>query len=317
MKGTHFENASGLPNPRQVTTATDMAMLGRRLAYDYPQYYHFFATPSFTYKGRVYNTHDHLLAQYQGTDGIKTGYTRASGFNLVSSVVRDNKHLVGVVMGGISVPSRDREMMRILSEGFTYAAQNPTLVATANVPWRSGRPPFTNPFKSAPTPPTVVASLPLPPLSPLTSPPAPAESVVPVDVVPALPETITLAPFDEPRREITIAIAPTPDSIQAQLTPQGDVTEPSVLDTTSSLKRWAIQIGAFASEPIAEAQLVAYARQAIDIFAFAKRYVVPVPGNDGQMLYRARFGMFGEDEARDICNRMMNVGQTCFAALAE
>ena len=317
MKATHFENASGLPNPRQVTTATDMAMLGRRLAYDYPQYYHFFATPSFTYKGRVYNTHDHLLAQYQGTDGIKTGYTRASGFNLVSSVVRDNKHLVGVVMGGISVPSRDREMMRILSEGFTYAAQNPTLVATANVPWRSGRPPFTNPFKSAPTPPTVVASLPLPPLSPLTPPPSPAESVVPVDVVPALPETITLAPFNEPRREITIAIAPTPDSIQAQLTPQGDVTEPSVLDTTSSLKRWAIQIGAFASEPIAEAQLVAYARQAIDIFAFAKRYVVPVPGNDGQMLYRARFGMFGEDEARDICNRMMNVGQTCFAALAE
>jgi D-alanyl-D-alanine carboxypeptidase len=315
MKGTHFENASGLPNPRQVTTATDMAMLGRRLAYDYPQYYHYFATPSFTYKGRVYNTHDHLLAQYQGTDGIKTGYTRASGFNLVSSVVRDNKHLVGVVMGGISVPSRDREMMRILSEGFTYAAQNPTLVATANVPWRGGRPPFTNPFKPAPTPPTVVASLPLPPLSPLT-PPAPAESVVPVDVVPALPETITLAPFNEPRREITIAIAPTPDLIQNQLIPQeGDVTEPSVLDTTSSLKRWAIQIGAFASEPIAEAQLVAYARQALDIFAFSKRYVVPVPGNDGQMLYRARFGMFAEDEARDICNRMMNVGQTCFAAL--
>ena len=150
MKGTHFENASGLPNPRQVTTASDMAMLGRRLAYDYPQYYHFFATPSFTYKGRVYNTHDHLLNSYAGTDGIKTGYTRASGFNLVSSVVRDNKHLVGVVMGGISVPSRDREMMRILSEGFTYAAQNPTLVATANVPWRGGRPPFTNPFKSAP-----------------------------------------------------------------------------------------------------------------------------------------------------------------------
>ena len=70
-----------------------------------------------------------------------------------------------------------------------------------------------------------------------------------------------------------------------------------------------------ASEPIAEAQLVAYARQAIDIFAFAKRYVVPVPGNDGQMLYRARFGMFGENEARDICKRMMDVGQTCFAAL--
>jgi D-alanyl-D-alanine carboxypeptidase len=296
MTRTTFQNASGLPNPRQVTTAADMAMLGRRLAYDYPQYYHYFATPSFTYKGRVYNTHDHLLNSYAGTDGIKTGYTRASGFNLVSSVVRDNRHIVGVVMGGISVPSRDREMMRILSEGFTYAAQNPTLVVAANLPWRGGRPPFTNPFKSAPTPPTVVASLPLPPLSPLTPPPAPAESVVPVDVVPSLPEVITLAPLtplNEPRREITIAIAPTPDLIQNQLIPQGDVTEPSVLDTTSTLKHWAIQIGAFASEPIAEAQLVAYARQALDVFAFAKRYVVPVPGNDGQTLYRARFGMFG------------------------
>jgi D-alanyl-D-alanine carboxypeptidase len=322
MKATNFENASGLPNPRQVTTANDMALLGRRLAYDYPQYYHFFATPSFTYKGRVYNTHDHLLNMYAGTDGIKTGYTRASGFNLVSSVVRDNKHLVGVVMGGISVPSRDREMMRILSEGFEYAVKNPTLIATANVPWRGGRPPFTNPFKSAPTvvasnDATRVASTLQPADAVLAaSSPLPAESVIPVDVVPALPETITLAPFGEPRREITIAIAPTPELIQNQLIPQeGDVPEPSVLDTTSSIKRWAIQIGAFASEPIAEAQLVAYARQALDIFAFSNRYVVPIPGNDGQMLYRARFGMFGEEEARDIRQRMMSVGQTCFAAL--
>ena len=322
MTGTHFENASGLPDPQQVTTASDMAMLGRHLAYDYPQYYQYFATPSFTYKGRVYNTHDHLLNSYAGTDGIKTGYTRASGFNLVSSVIRDNHHLVGVVMGGISVPSRDREMMRILSDGFEYAAKNPTLVVAANVPWRGGRPPFTNPFKSAPatrpvvasnTAPRVASTLPLPPTSPLPSGPAPGESAVA-----SLPEVITLAPLaplNEPRREITIAITPTPESIQAQLDPQGDGNEPSVLDATSALKHWAIQIGAFASEPIAEAQLVAYARQALDVFAFAKRYVVPVPGNDGQMLYRARFGMFGEDEARDICKRMMDIGQTCFAAL--
>jgi D-alanyl-D-alanine carboxypeptidase len=320
MKGTTFQNASGLPNPRQVTTANDMAMLGRHLAYDYPQYYHFFATPSFTYKGRVYNTHDHLLGGFAGTDGIKTGYTRASGFNLVSSVVRNDRHLVGVVMGGISVPSRDREMMRILSDGFDFAAKNPTTVVAANVPWRGGRPPFTNPFRSAPgSATTVVASneasrvtASLPSAAPA---PAPADSVITVDVVPTLPETITLVPHSEPRKEITIAIAPTPDLIQSQLIPQGDGTEPSVLDTTSSLKRWAIQIGAFASAPIAEAQLVAYARQAIDIFAFSRRYVVPVPGNDGQTLYRARFGLFGEDEARDICKRMMEVGQTCFTAL--
>jgi D-alanyl-D-alanine carboxypeptidase len=323
MTKTTFQNASGLPNPGQVTTASDMAMLGRHLAYDYPQYYQYFATPSFTFRGRVYNTHDHLLNGFAGTDGIKTGYTRASGFNLVTSVVRNDRHLVGVVMGGISVPSRDREMMRILSDGFEYAAKNPSMVIAANVPWRGGKPPFTNPFKSAP--PTVLASnqtnrvaSALPPAPTAPPPSASVESVITVDVVPSLPEVITLAPLaplNEPRQEITIAITPTPELIQNQLIPQGDVTEPSVLDTTASLKRWAIQIGAFASAPIAEAELVAYARQAIDIFAFSKRYVVPVESNDGQMLYRARFGMFGEEEARDICRRMMEIGQTCFAAL--
>ena len=316
MTKSNFENASGLPNPRQVTTANDMAMLGRRLAYDFPQYYHYFATPSFTYKKRVYNTHDHLLNLYSGTDGIKTGYTRASGFNLVSSVVRSNRHLVGVVMGGISVPSRDREMMRILSEGFEFASKNPTIVAEANVPWRGGRPPFTDPFKvqraSGPVVASNDANRVVATLTPAA--PPPVETVIPVDVVPQLPETFQLASPHEPRREITLALTPTPELIQGQLTPQGDGTEPTVLETTSALKRWAIQIGAFASAPIAEAELVAYARQAIDIFAFSERYVVAIPGNDGHTLYRARFGLFGEDEARDICSRMMEVGQTCFAA---
>jgi cell division protein FtsN len=136
-----------------------------------------------------------------------------------------------------------------------------------------------------------------------------------VDVVPEFPQIIDLVSPSEPRSQITIAIAPTPDLIQGQLIAQGDVTEPSVLDTTASLKRWAIQIGAYASAPLAEAQLVAYARQAIDIFAFSQRYVVPIASNDGQTLYRARFGLFGENEARDICKRMMEVGQTCFTTL--
>lgn len=318
MSKTTFQNASGLPNPRQVTTASDMAMLGRRLAYDYPQYYHYFATPSFKFKQRVYNTHDHLLAAYAGTDGIKTGYTRASGFNLVSSVVRNNRHLVGVVMGGISVPSRDRDMMRILTDGFEFASKNPTVVVEANVPWRGGKPPFTNPFKPTPgNAGTLVASNEPARVAATLTPgaPGPLDTVIPVDVVPELPETITLSLPSEPQKEITIAIAPTPDLIQNQFLPQGDGTELSVFDATAALKRWSIQIGAFASAPIAEAQLVAYARQAIDIFAFSERYVVPFESNNGQTLYRARFGMFGEDEARDICSRMMEVGQTCFAAL--
>jgi D-alanyl-D-alanine carboxypeptidase len=321
MDKTTFQNASGLPNPRQVTTARDMAMLGRRLAYDFPQYYHYFALPGFRYKNREYETHDHLLASFAGTDGIKTGYTRASGFNLVTSAIRNERHLVGVVMGGISVPSRDREMMRIMGEGFEYAEQNPTVVVAANVPWGKGKPPFTNPFRPAPEAPTTVVASNAPNRVTAELPPATQaiiESVIPVDVVPELPETITLPPSSEPAGEITIAIAPTPDLIQNPLLPslvsQGDGTEPSVLETSEALKRWAVQIGAFASEPIAEAQLVAYARQAIDIFAFSSRYIEPISASDGQTLYRARFGLFAEDEARDICRKMMDAGQTCFAA---
>src|SRR6267142_984691 len=98
MTHSNFHNASGLPDLEQLTSARDMALLGRHLAYDFPQYYHYFSTPSFTYGGRVFGSHDNLLTAFDGTDGIKTGYTHVSGFNLVTSAVRSNKHVLGVVM---------------------------------------------------------------------------------------------------------------------------------------------------------------------------------------------------------------------------
>jgi D-alanyl-D-alanine carboxypeptidase len=112
MRNTFYHNASGLPDDLQITTAADLATLARHLAYDFPQYYHYFSTPSFSFRGTEYPTHDNLIGRYRGTDGIKTGYTGASGFNLVSSVVRDNAHIIGVVMGGRTAIKRDREMIR-------------------------------------------------------------------------------------------------------------------------------------------------------------------------------------------------------------
>ena len=91
--------SAGLPHPDQWTTARDMATLGRRLAHDFPEQYRYFAAPSFRFRGKTIMTHDHLLATYQGADGIKTGYTDASGFNLVTSAVRGGTRLVGVVLG--------------------------------------------------------------------------------------------------------------------------------------------------------------------------------------------------------------------------
>lgn len=121
MTKTSFRNASGLPNRRQKSTARDMAKLGLRIQRDFPQYYHFFKTTKFTYKGRTYGNHNNLLGRYSGTDGIKTGYTRASGFNLVSSVHQGDRHLIAVVFGGRTAKSRDRHMISLLNRGFKKA----------------------------------------------------------------------------------------------------------------------------------------------------------------------------------------------------
>ena len=99
MSKTTFKNASGLPNPAQVTTARDMATLSLRIQRDFPEYYPYFRITSFTYKGQTIRTHNRLLGRYQGTDGIKTGYIGASGFNLTTSAKRGDKRIVGVVMG--------------------------------------------------------------------------------------------------------------------------------------------------------------------------------------------------------------------------
>ena len=131
MSRTTFANASGLPNPHQVTTARDMATLGLRLMRDFPQYYPYFRTQSFVFNGRVIRGHNRLLGKYEGTDGIKTGYINASGFNLVTSVRRGDKRLVGVVLGGRTGGSRDAYMKKMLSQYFGKAANGRTIAAVA------------------------------------------------------------------------------------------------------------------------------------------------------------------------------------------
>jgi len=118
MTATEFKNASGLPDPDQVTTARDMAVLAHAVIHDFPQYYHFFGTPRFTYEGHVYGNHNRLLRTYKGVDGIKTGYIRASGFNLVASAERGGRRLVGVILGSQSPSARNARMARLLDSSF-------------------------------------------------------------------------------------------------------------------------------------------------------------------------------------------------------
>ena len=118
MSRTTFRNASGLPHSKQRSTARDMARLAIALRRDFPQYFRYFSTKSFNWKGRKFGNHNKLLSKFDGTDGIKTGYINASGFNLVATVTRNNVRLIGVVFGGKTSRSRDAHMMDILERQF-------------------------------------------------------------------------------------------------------------------------------------------------------------------------------------------------------
>lgn len=151
MTRTTFLNASGLPNPGQQSTARDLSVLARHLIDDFPEYYHYFSQRSFAYRGRIIPTHNRLMLSYAGMDGLKTGYIRASGYNLASSAVRNGRRLVAIVLGGPTSPARNREMAQILDSGFASMRSEPLVARIDAKPHRR---------------PTVVAHLTPPPPAP-------------------------------------------------------------------------------------------------------------------------------------------------------
>jgi len=338
MSHTFYHNASGLPDEMQVTTASDLAILAHHLAYDFPQYFAYFATPYFSYRGETYVTHDNLIGNYEGADGIKTGYTEASGFNLVSSVVRGGAHVIGVVMGGRSAHMRDREMVRLLDNTFAQIQQNPHLVARANVPWQT----IAENSRSAP----VMAGL------PVGGGAAPPGATMRIDTNGEVDDEDSAEqrrdPDDDnaPLKSNVIAPQPRPQPavsqkpvLLASLTPQrapairptpraaalgeGDIDSAPVAIHRGVAPKlgpggdWTIQIGAFADAASAKAQLASYAEHSMDVLGQAARIVAPFQSVDGHTLYRARFGPFVEAEARAVCQRLTERGQTCFAATVE
>ena len=150
MKQTIFKNASGLPNDEQVTTARDMITLALHLQDDFPKHYPLFSLKSFTYSGASYRNHNTLLYSYRGTDGIKTGYTRMSGFNLVASVHRDGRHLIGAIFGGASAASRNVYLKALLDRSFAKAS---TTKSRKAAPMLVAKPaPAKRPAKAKPEP---------------------------------------------------------------------------------------------------------------------------------------------------------------------
>lgn len=130
MYSTTFRNASGLPNGEQKTTARDLVTLSTRLMKDFPKYYHYFSTQSFSYKGATYNSHNRMVRNTSGVDGLKTGFIRASGFNVATSAKRGNRRVVAVVMGGQTAAARDQHMAQLLDRSFNQ--EHTTHVASNN-----------------------------------------------------------------------------------------------------------------------------------------------------------------------------------------
>ena len=128
MTRSHYDNASGLPDPQQLTTARDIARLALALYRDFPREYRYFAVTKFDFNGATVNGHDHMLGWYPGADGIKTGYTEASGFNLATSAAQNGRRLIGVILGGRSVRSRDEAMAQLLDLGFGDVARQPNIL---------------------------------------------------------------------------------------------------------------------------------------------------------------------------------------------
>ena len=318
MRDTFFHNASGLPDPMQITTATDMATLARHLAYDYPEYFPYFATTGFDFRGVHYVGHDNLLGRYQGADGIKTGYTGASGFNLVSSVVRGGSHVIGVVMGGRTAQRRDKEMIRLLDDTFVKVERNPTLVARAQVPWLKMA---QNTVFYAPRGQAQPALAAFPGSVRGTVSDADDEDAAESrtdeegdtsDVVTApAPRPVVVASYQPPSVKPTV-----PKPILRPQVGDNDIAGSGSPLHLLNIHDWTIQIGAFTDLTQARSQLAAYAEKSMDVLGQAQRIVVPFQSIDGQLLYRARFGPFLEREARQVCARLTERGQTCFAAIA-
>jgi D-alanyl-D-alanine carboxypeptidase len=134
MSKTTFKTANGLPHPEQVTTARDMAKLANAILVNHRRHYHYFGIESFRYNGRTYRNTNGLLHDREDVDGFKTGFTRASGYNLIVSAQRDGRRLIAVVLGGASGSSRNSHMSDLVERGFDVMGVKPQVITVAQTP---------------------------------------------------------------------------------------------------------------------------------------------------------------------------------------
>ena len=319
MNQTTFRNASGLPNSSQITTARDMATLGIALREHFPQYYDYFSTRSFKFAGRRMGNHNRLLGQVKGMDGIKTGYTRASGFNLVSSVEAEGRSVVAVVMGGRSGKSRNSQMVKLINSYLRKASrgEDHMVVARKNV---------SNSFavaelpKKGPEPVFRMAAL-----DPTT------QRIAAAHTVSADATGFNVAAIEKRLRQLASHDLPVPspspsagtDSVATAtvrpMTPVAFAAEPeerpapAVEAIARNQSGWQIQIAAVPSKEAAIDLLDKARDMAPRALSKVRDYTEIVEKND-VTLYRARFtGFASKSAAWDACGELKKKKLACLA----
>lgn len=341
MAHTTYFNASGLPDDRQITTARDQAILGRALQDRFPKYYRYFSTRVFTYRGKSMRNHNHLLGRVNGVDGIKTGYIRASGFNIVTSAHRGDRRIVAVVFGGRSGKARDARVRSLIENNINVASTKrttPLVVEGWHIKLAGPPPtPMKDPRDEAAAK-AVAAELPAKSET--------AELAAKVDVARAAPE----APFPGSTAPIkpvpvkTVTVQPGTFRVASlsplspntsRLEPAPAIAKAASVTTVATVKRndppppakvasvgasvpipvaapaaaakprsgWMIQVGAFDEESEAQRRLTAARAKAKDQLGKADPFTERVPKGD-RSLYRARFAGLEKGQAEAACKHL-------------
>jgi D-alanyl-D-alanine carboxypeptidase len=283
MNRTIYVNASGLPSSSQVTTARDQATLALRIMRDFPQYYPYFRATGFTYNGRYTRSHNRLVGNFEGADGIKTGYTNAAGFNLTTSARRGDKRVVGVVLGATSTPRRNAYMVTMLTKAFAKARNGNVVAALAGS------------SKGA--------------INPLD------QAIQPQDRT-LLAEAAANASTEELEGDGETESAQAPKILEASLGKSKKIpfevkkhVAPNVEAATDD-GGWNIQIGSFANKKLAQDKLKIVRKAGLADLRGKQAFTLAV--QDGRKVqYRARFGGFDEASAKNTCKALSKKGAAC------
>ena len=312
MSQSRYVNANGLPDARQLTSARDLAILARAIMRDYPQYYRYFGLHDWAYNGRDYRNTNGLLRGGAGYDGMKTGYTNASGYNLAASAVRDGRRIITIVLGGRSTASRNAHVAALMDTGFDVErarARGETIQVAQTFFEARGfgiGSDSTGPIEYAAAgedeDDETGAGFAAPPSSGV------AYAALPAN--PPQPTRLTPPPFERAaavERAVDVtAILNGGSSVATPPRPRPPARPPAREPAREPAGRWSVQVGAFRDETVARDWLTEINRRFRDQFASAERTVQNAEG-----WYRARFTGMSEQGAQGACATLSERRVTC------